>query len=235
MPTARRDRTLRLVAYIAGHERDEQRGAIRAWARLHRHRVSFWASDDDESAAGRLADRTDLLRALEAVREGRAAALIVANLAVLGDVIAQESLIAEVRRHGDMLSTDPADADVLSETPTNRGRRQVRQVVASVSELERALVSHRQAAGRRRKTAATGWTPGGAPFGYRNQDGRRVPDADEQATLERIRAMRDDGLSLRAMAARLDDEGRVPRRAASWKSETLRRVISRLDQEDTRA
>lgn len=68
---------------------------------------------------------------------------------------------------------------------------------------------------------------GTPPFGMRVEAGRLVEDEREQAALKRILELRSEGLSLRAMAKILVEEGCMPRRATRWHAHTLSEIIKR--------
>lgn len=61
------------------------------------------------------------------------------------------------------------------------------------------------------------------------EDGRTlIVDADEARTIDLIRALRADGLSIRAIAARLNADG-VPARGGRWHPTTVARVLARAE------
>jgi DNA invertase Pin-like site-specific DNA recombinase len=81
----------------------------------------------------------------------------------------------------------------------------------------RDLVS-RLANARARRRRETGRCEGQKPFGAR--DG-------EAETVQRIRQLRKQ--PLRAIAARLDDEGRATRHGRPWSAEAVRGILARID------
>ena len=83
--------------------------------------------------------------------------------------------------------------------------------------------------GRRLKAETGGYAGFGSPaYGQRAVKGELVPDADEQAALQRIRELHRQGRSLREIATALTDEGFKPKRADRWHPESLRRIVGRL-------
>lgn len=72
---------------------------------------------------------------------------------------------------------------------------------------------------------ARGEHHGAPPLGYSNAHGRLVPDAQEQAAVARIHALRAEGRSLREIAAALTAEGYTTKRGGRWASETVRKVL----------
>lgn len=49
----------------------------------------------------------------------------------------------------------------------------------------------------------------------------------EQATIERMRALRGSGASLAAIATALNNEGNKPRQGEQWHAMTIQRILSR--------
>ena len=65
------------------------------------------------------------------------------------------------------------------------------------------------------------------PFGYRAEAGELVADDAERATVARIEELRAGGLSLRAIADVLEEEGRRPRRGERWHPKVIASALSR--------
>ncbi len=73
---------------------------------------------------------------------------------------------------------------------------------------------------------ATGRRTGGVPMGSRvGESGMLAANATEQAAVERARALRVEGKSLREIAAALDAEGHRPR-GKKWHVATISRVVA---------
>jgi len=86
--------------------------------------------------------------------------------------------------------------------------------------LTRTALAHKRANGEK--------TGGAAPYGYRlAEDGIHLePEPSEQEALALILAWRADGLSLRAVAARLNADA-VPARGARWHPTTVAVLVKR--------
>ena len=84
-------------------------------------------------------------------------------------------------------------------------------MLAAFAEFERERFAERRGDGRAAKAARGGHTGGHAPFGTKVLgSGRNAvlhEDASEQALLARIRALREAGMTVRAVADRLAEEG----------------------------
>jgi DNA invertase Pin-like site-specific DNA recombinase len=208
---------------------DVQQHTIRAWAKKHGHRLIAWASDEGVSGTNGLDGRVGLAEALEAIRERRAGGLVIYRLDRLArDLVLQEQLLAEVRRLGGIVcSASESESAFLVDDPDDPSRKLIRQVLGAVSEYERSMISLRLRSGRARKAANGGFAYGAPPFGCRAERGELFRDDGEQATIARASELRDEGLSLRQIAAALTDEGHTPRRSARWHPQVVKRLLTR--------
>jgi DNA invertase Pin-like site-specific DNA recombinase len=205
-----------------------QEEAIRAWAKLARHRLVDVVRDEGVSGGNGLESREGLVVALEALGEGRAAGLVVYRLDRLArDLVVQEQLLAEVRRLGsEVFSTFESEQAYLSDDPDDPSRKLIRQILGAVSEYERAMTVLRLKLGRRRKAEKGGFAFGSPPFGYRGVHGDLKPDVDEQATLRRMHSLSGEGASLRQIAETLNGEGHKAKRGGPWHPQTVARALA---------
>jgi len=206
-----------------------QEHAIREWARTNAHRISSWHRDEGISGSNGLEHREGLADAFEALKAGTAAGLVVYRLDRLArDLVLQEQLLADVRRHGaEVFSTSNAEASYLSDDPDDPSRKLIRQVLGAVNEYERAMITLRLRAGRRRKHDTGGYAYGSPPYGYRSHGGTLIKDENEQAALARMRELRQDGASYRRIADTLQTEGFRPKRGRLWYPMTIRQILTR--------
>jgi DNA invertase Pin-like site-specific DNA recombinase len=208
-----------------------QEQAIRAWAKAHGHKVVCWTRDEGVSGSNGLDTRVGLGDALEALRERRAAGVVVYRLDRLArDLIVQETLLADVRRTGGVVfSTSNGEDAYLTDDPDDPSRKLIRQVLGAVAEYERSMIALRLRSGRRRKAEKGGFAYGSPAFGLRSVSGTLQADEAEQATLRRIQELCASGASLRRIADTLTVEGHRPKRSQVWHPESIRRIIQRLD------
>jgi len=207
---------------------DVQERTIRAWARASGHRIAQITRDEGVSGSNGLDAREGLLDALEAIRDKRAAGLVVARLDRLArDLIVQEQILAEIRRlGGEVFSCSAAESDYVTDDPNDPTRALIRQVLGAVSQYERSVITLRLRAGRRLKVQRGGHI-GSPPYGYKAADGELVPDEAEQAVLALMRKLRAEGCSYRQIADQLASEGTRPRRGQTWGPATLKRILDR--------
>jgi len=230
---------MRIVGYLRvstdrqaeqGHGLDVQERTIRDWARRHGHRLVGIHRDEGVSGSNGLGSRIGLADALELLRDGKADGIVVYRLDRLArELVVQEQILAEIKRMGGQaFSTSDAEAGYLTDDPNDPARKLIRQVLGAVSEYERSMVALRLRSGRKRKAEKGGFAYGSPHYGTRAVAGELVPDEREQATLARIRELRDAGLSLRKMAEVLTAEGHRPKRAERWHPQSLARIVARL-------
>ncbi len=102
----------------------------------------------------------------------------------------------------------------------------MRRIVDAFAEYERLLIKARTRAALAVKKAR-GKRTGEVPYGWRlGTDGVHLqPDASEQRILLAARQHQAQGLSLRAIGARLDAASIVPRAGGPWHPQTVANVF----------
>lgn len=228
---------MRIVGYIRVSTRgqaekglglDVQRRAIKSWAKANGHRVVAIHEDAGISGSNGVEDREGLPLALEDIQDGRAEALVILRLDRLARVLTvQEAILAKVWGMGaQVVSTE--SGTIERDDPDDPMRTALRQIMGVIAQLDRSMVVKRLRAGRQRKAELGGFAYGSPHYGTQAKDGELVSDDREQATLARIRQLREQGESLRKIAEVLTAEGHRPKRAARWHAESLRKIVARL-------
>ncbi|MBA2726381.1 MAG: recombinase family protein [Actinobacteria bacterium] len=231
---------MKLVAYIRvstdrqtsdGLGLDVQREQIKTWAKANRHRIISWESDEGISGAKDFTDREGLATALQSICDGTAQGIVVAKLDRLArSLTVQEAALAHGWNcGGTMFSVD--QGEVLRDDPDDPMRTAMRQVVGVFGQLERAMIAKRLRDGRRLKRERGGYADGAPSFGYRaDRDNKQLaPDDAEQAALERIRSLRNDGASIRSIIGTLEAEGISTKQGKHWNPGTLSRLLRRME------
>jgi DNA invertase Pin-like site-specific DNA recombinase len=126
---------------------------------------------------------------------------------VARDLMIQETAIAFLQRQGlELLSADPAEFDLLASDPS---RVLVRQIMGAVSQYEKSMLVIKLRGSRQRKKAQTGRCEGLKPY-------------ENQAVIDRIKAMRTEGLTLNAIASKLNTEGvQTAKGGNKWHASTV--------------
>lgn len=166
-----------------------QRAAIQSWAGREGVEICAWF-EEEVSGGAALERRPVLLRAIDTLAEHGAGLLVVQRL----DRFSRDPLTAamaemQVARAGARVVT--ADGLANGDDP---GSRLMKDVALAAARFERSMIAARTRAALAVKKARREST-GTPPYGYRvADDGRTLAeDAREQATLQRVRALRARG------------------------------------------
>lgn len=228
---------MKLVAYLRvstegqaedGFGLEVQRSQVSKWAKLNKHKIVQWCSDEGVSGTLDAVDRAGLACVLEAIEIGTAQALVVSRLDRLARRLhVQEAALAHVWMLGGRAFTSDG-GEVLQDDPDDPMRTAMRQMMGVFSELERSMIAKRMRDGRRMKAERGGYAYGGPAFGFRAESRSLVEDDAEQKALGLIAKLHQEGKSLREIAATLTEAGIAPKRSTKWHPETLRKIIARL-------
>jgi len=195
---------------------EAQESKARTWAELNGYTVG--GVHVDAGISGKRADRPGLIAALDACREGDA--LVVYSLSRLSRSTRDTMDIAD--------RLDRTGADLVSLTEridtTTAAGKMVFRLLAVLAEFERDLISER-VTGALHHLKAQGRAYNHPPLGFDRQGDELVPNADELATVRRIRAWRDRGVSLHQIAHRLNDAGAPTKRGGAWYASTILAVL----------
>jgi site-specific DNA recombinase len=97
-------------------------------------------------------------------------------------------------------------------------------MMAGFAELERGIIAERTAAALRHMKAQ-GQVYNHVPLGYRAQDGQLVALDEEQVVVAEIRAMHEQGKTLREIAGDLNGRGIAGKRGGKFHASTIRAVL----------
>jgi site-specific DNA recombinase len=198
-----------------------QRAKIEGYAALYD--VELVAVEVDAGASARTLDRPGLQRALTMLRRGEAEALLVVKL---------DRLTRSVKDLGTLIDayfTRYALLSVCEQLNTKSAAgRMVINILASVSQWERETIAERTSEAVRHKQSLGEYIGGPVPYGWRlgRDKVHLIPHADEQATITRARALKAEGLSLRAIGKKLAEEGHRPRGGKAWHPETISNLLA---------
>ena len=220
----------RTVAYLRvstdkqadrGVSLDAQRAKVRAYAELYDLELVDVVVDAGESASS--LDRPGLSRALEMLRRREADAMLVVKL---------DRLTRSVRDLAELLERYfTRRAALLSvgeqiDTRTAAGRM-VLNILVTVAQWEREAIGERTATAMAHKQARGEYIGGAAPYGHRlASEGALVPVDSEQAVIAEARELRAAGMTLRAIAAALDERGHRARSGRPFVSAQVGRMIA---------
>jgi DNA invertase Pin-like site-specific DNA recombinase len=215
----------------SGASLDAQREAVEHYAKAMGLELVEVVEDPGVSGAVPLAQRPGGRRVLELIERGEVGAVIAPKLdRLFRDAADALAVTREWDRHGVALHL----LDVRLDTSSPMGRLFF-TLLAAFSEWERSAIASRTSTALQH-LAAQGVVLGADPLGRRRGDERDehgrlvvVEVPEEIATVERIVALRRQGLTLRAIAAALEAEGHKPKRSRSgkWAISVIRDVLAR--------
>lgn len=199
---------------------DTQRAKIAAWCELNDYTLA--AVQVDAGISGQSADnRPGLQTALAACRKG--SALVVYSLSRLARSTRDTIEISE------RLNKVGADLVSLSEkidTTTAAGKT-VFRMLAVLAEFERDQISERTTTAMQFKKSK-GERVGAIPYGF-DLDGdgiNLIENAAEQSVIRQARELHESGLSLRKIAAELDQWGFTTRNGQSFQVTQIQRMVA---------
>jgi len=183
-----------------------------------------WYSDEGISGAKEAANRPNVARLMADVRAGLIQAVIVLDLSRLSRVTRLTlELVDEMRRAGVAFVSIKESFD--TDTPSGY---LMMTMMAALAEYERELIRMRTRAALGELSRRDGDAGGRLPFGYVRDVTMPNKVRVERAAAQRVRrifAWRDEGLTLRAIAAQLNKMTQSPR-GARWHASSVAAVLA---------
>jgi DNA invertase Pin-like site-specific DNA recombinase len=198
-----------------------QRERIRAYAKLYDLTIVAWETD---AASGKSLARPGLQSALRRIERGEVAGVLVAKLDRLTRSVRDlGALIAEHFGRDD----GPALMSVAEQIDTRTaGGRLVLNVLGSVSQWERETIVERTTDALAMKRDRGERISRHAPYGYAFNANKVVPVEREQSTIAKAHALRERGLSLRAVAEQLASCGYVNRAGRAFDHKAVAAMLA---------
>jgi DNA invertase Pin-like site-specific DNA recombinase len=199
-----------------------QVAACESFAAKAGHSITAVFTDAGISGAAGLEDRPGLMAAIGGLRRGDA--LIVAKRCRLGrDQMAILMIEQAVSRKGAVILS--ADGVGNSDDPTGQ---LMKGIVDQFAIYERAMIRSRTKAALGAKRRA-GELAGEVPFGWvADATGRLIEVSAEQEVLGLIRRLRDEGMSLRRIAAILTESNVTTKKGrAEWSHTSVKSILER--------
>lgn len=200
---------------------DAQRAKIEAWCDLNDYTLT--AVHVDAGISGKSADnRPGLQAALADCRKG--CALVVYSLSRLARSTRDTINI------GDKLAKVGADLVSLTERvdTTSASGKMVFRLMAVLAEFERDQISERTTMALQHKKAQGEKTGGAVPYGFAlAADGiNLVEHPAEQIVIRQAKELHESGLSLRHIAAKLDELGFTARNGQTFQATQIKRMVA---------
>jgi len=182
---------------VKGVSLDAQAEQIRRYCELYSLDLSEVLIDEGRS--GKDMERPALRELMDRAGEGEVSAVVVYRLdRISRDTV--DSLLIQRR----FIDLDVKLCSTTEELGTGTADDEFRFTInAAVSQLERKKIAERTKMALDHKRERGEWL-GAVPFGWRREGYRLALDLDQQKTIEKMRRMRRQGKSERAIAVRLD-------------------------------
>lgn len=216
-----------------GYGLDAQERDCRRWnsSATGGHRIVHVVTDEALTGKSTIDEREGLMEAMEWIREGRADGILAPNLDRLArELTVQEAVLSYVwalggraftADHGEHLEDDETD-------PMRTAMRQMRGVFA---QLDRGLIRKRLREGRETKGELGGYAYGAPRYGQRAEDKALATDESEARNLALMMQWKLEGLGVRAIARKANEQGIPSKRGGKWHPSTVARL---LDDEERR-
>jgi DNA invertase Pin-like site-specific DNA recombinase len=133
------------------------------------------------------------------------------------DLLVQETLLNSLIKLGVRVVDASSGIDLTDESDPSR--KLIRQVLGAVAEHDKACLVAKLRKSRERQRMNTGRCEGRKPYGSR---------VGEDRGLERIQALVNEGMSVRAISDQLNTEGIPSRSGKAWSFGSVARVAKRL-------
>ena len=212
-----------------GYGLDAQEADCRRWNKQSPaggHRIVHVVTDEALTGKSTIDERDGLMEAMEWIREDRADGILAPNLDRLArELTVQEAVLSYVwalgghaftADHGEHLEDDESD-------PMRTAMRQMRGVF---HQLDRGLIRKRLREGREAKGGLGGYAYGAPRYGQRAEDNNLVDDDQEARNRRLMLRWRDEeGLGVREIVRRANEEGIPSKRGGRWHPSTVARLL----------
>jgi len=199
---------------------ESQKEQIARWAQTQKVTVVAFHSDVGVSGGAELDRRPALVEAVQSLEQHRAGLLVVAKR----DRLARDVTVAATIER----LVESKGARVVAADGTNAEGPEgmlMRGMIDLFAQHERALIRSRTKAALAVKRSR-GERVGEIPFGYRVEGDALREDEVEQAAITRLRELRSNGFTVRAIAQVMTDEA-IPARGNRWHATTVARLLER--------
>ncbi len=199
---------------VCGDGFPRQRAAIKSYAKANGFTVVREFADEGVSGAIETSNRLAFAEMVATLHSNGVRTVIVEKLDRLArDLMVQESALNYFAQHGFAI-VSVAEPDLMASDPS---RTAFRQMMGVFSQYDKSMIVLKLKGARMRKKAATGRCEGRKPFGHYE---------GEAAVLERIKALRAEGLGFDRIAAQLNVEGIATRTGKPWHGVVINRILT---------
>lgn len=195
--------------------------AIKGYSAAHGIKVAGVFREEGVSGTKESLDRPAWMAMMTAILGDGVRAIIIEKLDRLArDLMVQEATIANLVKDGITLIS-VAEPDLMAADPT---RILMRQFMGALAQYEKSQIVLKLRGARMRRRAVDGRCEGRKAFGR---------DEAERAALQRMKALRADGLAYERIAERLNAEGVPTRTGKRWHGVVINRILASSSRELT--
>ena len=201
---------------------EAQQKSISDYAKKVECEVSDIYRDEGLSGSLSLEKRPGMLNAISILKKGDL--LVVAKRDRLGrDPLVVAMIESAIARKGARIISAAGEGTENNDPSSILMRR----MIDAFGEYERLIIKARTKSALQAKKSK-GQRVGHIPYGYRLADDKihLIPDIQEQDTLNHIKELRSNGISIRAAAAVLNEKHILNRGDAPWNHASLHRVMT---------
>jgi DNA invertase Pin-like site-specific DNA recombinase len=205
---------------LEGDVFDRQLSEVKKHAARNGIRVARVFREEGVSGTKDLENRPALQELLVALHSNGTRLVLVERLDRLArDLMIQESIIADFKRHGfEIVSV--AEPDLCSDDP---GRTLMRQMLGAFAQYERSMIVHKLRGARQRIRAREGRCEGRKPYGTR---------PGEAEVIQQMAGLRRKGLAVDKIAEALNKSGEKPRSGRQWYATSIYRILKATGRDD---
>lgn len=202
---------------------DAQQGRLSAYAVACGLDVVAVVREEGISGTIPLSDRPEGSRVAEMVSSGKVRHVIALKLdRLFRSAVDALATTAEWDKSGIALHLVDMGGASLN-TGSAMGRMML-TMMAGFAQFERDLTAERTTAALAHKKAnGAAYSP--TPFGKTREGDTLLDNEEERGTIDRIRAWREEGFSLRWIASRLNEEGVSTKQGRIWHASTIRYIL----------
>lgn len=199
---------------IKGDGFTRQLQAIKAYAADHDFKIVEVFREEGVAGTKESMDRPAWAQMITALLGNGVKTIIIEKLDRLArDLMVQEATIADLAKSGFTLIS-VAEPDLMANDPT---RILMRQLMGAVAQYDKSQIVIKLRAARMRKRVVDGRCEGRKPFGR---------DETERAAMERMRALRTQGLAFDRIAEQLNRDGVPTRTGKRWHGVVINRILT---------
>lgn len=200
---------------VQGDGFPRQLAAIKQYAATHDIKLMRVFREEGVCGAIELENRPALLALMEALAANGTKLVLIEKLDRLArDLMVQETIIGDLRKR-DFELISVSEPDLLQNDPT---RTLMRQIFGAIAQYEKAMIVAKLRGARQRMKAKEGRCEGRKPYGFYE---------GEREIVERMKALKAQGLGFDRIAAQMNSEGITTRTRGRWHGVMVNRILSR--------